>query len=84
MDNENIQSEKVFIRMLVGGSIGFVIGFLAGILVKPPYTGIAATSSDVQGLIYFKWLVFGGIGSVLGIIVGMLDFRKFRAKKNKR
>ena len=68
--------------MLVGGAVGFVFGFLVGMLVNPPFSGMTATSSDVQGLTYFTWFGLGVLGGVIGTIVGVIDFRKLRAEKN--
>jgi hypothetical protein len=83
MTKEKTESVRVFTRMLVGGAIGFVFGFFAGMLVNPPFSGMTATSSDVQGLIYFTWFGLGVIGGVIGTILGVIDFRKLRAEKNK-
>ena len=82
MKQENTESGKVFTRMLIGGAVGFVLGFLVGMLVNPPFSGMTATSSDVQGLTYFTWFGLGVLGGVIGTIVGVIDFRKLRAEKN--
>jgi H+/Cl- antiporter ClcA len=84
MTQEKAESRRVFTRMLIGGAVGFVLGFLVGMLINPPFSGMTATSSDVQGLTYFAWFGLGVIGGVIGTIVGVIDFRKFRAEKNKR
>ena len=68
--------------MLIGGAAGFVLGFLVGMLVNPPFSGMTSTSSDVQGLTYFTWFGLGVLGGVIGTIVGVIDFRKLRAEKN--
>jgi len=69
--------------MLIGGTAGFAFGFFIGMLVNPPFSGMTATSSDVQGLTYFTWFGLGIIGAVIGTILSVIDFRKFRAEKNK-
>jgi hypothetical protein len=76
-------SEKVFTRMLIRGAVGFVFGFLVGMLVNPPFSGMTDTSSDVQGLTYFTWFALGVAGGVLGALAGLVDFRKPRAEKDK-
>jgi hypothetical protein len=53
-------------------------------LVNPPFSGMIATSSDVQGLTYFTWAALGVMGGVIGTIVGVIDFGKLRAEKNGR
>ncbi len=68
--------------MLIGGAAGFVFGFFIGMLVNPPFPGMSATSSDVQGLTYFTWFGLGVLGGVIGTIVGVIDFRKLRTEKN--
>jgi hypothetical protein len=83
MTKDRTESERVFIRMLIGGSIGFVLGFLAGMLVNPPFSGMTATSSDVQGLTYFTWFAFGIAGGVFGTLAGLVDFRKLHPGKHK-
>jgi len=82
MKQENTESGKVFTRMLIRGAVGFVLGFLVGMLVNPPFSGMTATSSDVQGLTYFTWFGLGVLGGVIGTIVGVIDFRKLRGEKN--
>ncbi len=69
--------------MMIRGTFGFVIGFFVGMLVNPPFSGMTQTSSDVQGLVYFSWFGFGVVGGIIGTIVGLIDFRKFRQRKNK-
>ncbi len=69
--------------MLIGGAVGFVLGFLVGMLVSPPFSGMTATSSDVQGLSYFTWFGLGVLGGVIGTVVGVIDFRKLQAEKKK-
>jgi len=83
MTEDKTESERVFTRMLIGGAIGFVFGFFAGMLVNPPFSGITETSSDIQGLIYFTWFGLGVAGGVIGAIAGVIDFRKLRAEKYK-
>jgi len=53
-------------------------------LVNPPFSGMIATSSDVQGLTYFTWFALGVIGGVIGTIIGVIDFGTLRGEKNKR
>jgi H+/Cl- antiporter ClcA len=84
MTEDKTESGRVSTRILIGGAVGFVLGFLVGMLVNPPFSGMTATSSDVQGLTYFTWLWLGVIGGVFGTIIGVIDFRKLRAEKNKR
>ena len=69
--------------MLIGGATGFVLGILIGILTNSPFAGITETSSDVQGLIYFRWLGLGVMGGVIGTLAGLIDFRKLRREKHK-
>jgi len=69
--------------MLIGGAIGFVLGFLAGMLADPPFTGMIETSPDVQGLTYFTWFGLGVAGGAFGTLAGVVDFRKLRAEKHK-
>ena len=69
--------------MLIGGAVGFVLGFLVGVLVNPPFPGMTATSSDVQGLTYFTWFGLGIIGGILGTLAGLVDFRKLLRDKRK-
>ncbi len=83
MTQDKTESGTVFTRMLIGGTVGFVLGCLVGMLVNPPFSGMTATSSDVQGLTYFTWFGLGVMGGVIGSIVGMIDFRKLRAEKHK-
>jgi hypothetical protein len=82
MTQDKTESGRVFTRMLVGGAVGFVFGFLVGMLVNPPFSGMTATSSDVQGLTYFTWFGLGVLGGVIGTIVGVIDFRKLRTEKS--
>jgi hypothetical protein len=67
--------------MLIGGAVGFVLGFLVGMLVNPPFSGMTAISPDVRGLTYFTWFGLGVIGGTIGTIAGVIDFRKFRSTK---
>jgi hypothetical protein len=83
MTQDKTESGTAFTRMLIGGAVGFVLGFLVGMLVDPPFSGMTATSSDVQGLTYFTWFGLGVAGGVMGTIAGVIDFRKLRAEKNK-
>ena len=83
MAGDKTESEKVFTRMLIWGAVGFVFGFLGGMLVNPPFSGMTETSSDVQGLAYFTWFGFGVAGGVLGTLAGLMDFRNLRADKHK-
>jgi H+/Cl- antiporter ClcA len=82
MTQDKTESGRVFTRMLVGGAVGFVFGFLVGMLVNPPFSGMTATSSDVQGLTYFTWFGLGVLAGLIGTIVGVIDFRKLRAEKS--
>ena len=83
MAEDKTESEKVFTRMLIRGAVGFVFGFLAGMLVNPPFSSMTEASSDVQGLTYFTWFGLGVTGGVLGTLTGLVDFRKLRAEKHK-
>jgi hypothetical protein len=83
MTEDKTGSEKVFNRMLIRGAVGFVLGFLAGMLVNPPFPGMTETSSDVQGLTYLTWFGLGVVGGILGTLAGLVDFRKLRAEKHK-
>ena len=83
MTDDKTESEKVSGRMVIRGAIGFVFGFLAGMLVNPPFSGMTQTSSDVQGLTYFTWFGLGVSGGVLGTLAGVVDFRKLRGEKHK-
>jgi hypothetical protein len=82
MTQEKTKSGRVFIRMLIGGAVGFVLGFLAGMLINPPFPGMTATSSDVQGLTYFTWFGLGVVGGILGTLAGLVDFRKLLRDKH--
>ena len=84
MIEDKTEFEKVSSRMLIRGAAGFVLGFLIGMLVNPPFPGMTATSSDVQGLTYFTWFGLGILGGVIGTIVGVIDFRKLRTEKESR
>jgi fructose-specific phosphotransferase system IIC component len=84
MTQDKTESGRVFARMMVGGGVGFVLGFLAGLLVNPPFSGMTTTSSDDQGLIYFTWFGLGVVGSVIGAIAGVFDFQKLVAEKSKQ
>ena len=84
MTEDKTESKRVFTRMLIRGAVGFGFGFLAGMLVNPPFSGMTEKSSDVQGLTYFTWFGLGVVGGVIGTIAGVIDFRKFRTEKNKR
>ncbi len=81
MTDDKTESGRVFSRMLIGGGVGFVLGFLVGMLVNPPFPGMTATSSDVRGLSYFTWVGLAIIGSIIGTIAGVIDFRKFRSTR---
>ena len=83
MTDDKTESEKVSGRMVIRGAIGFVFGFLAGMLVNPPFAGMTQTSSDVQGLTYMSWFGLGIAGGVLGTLAGVVDFRKLRADRHK-
>ena len=83
MTQDKTESGKVFTRMLIGGAVGFVFGFLVGMLVNPPFSSMTTTASDVQGLTYFSWFGLGVVGGVVGTVVGVMDFRKLRAEGNK-
>ena len=72
---------RIFGRTLIGGAVGLVLGFFIGMLINPPFSGMTATSSDVQGLTYFSWFGFAVMGGIIGTIAGVIDFRKFRSKK---
>jgi len=81
MKQDKAELGKVSRRMLIGGTLGFVLGLLLGLLVNPPFSGMTATSSDVQGLTYFTWFGLGIIGGVIGTIIGVVDIRKFHSTK---
>jgi hypothetical protein len=83
MKQQKTESGKVFTRMLIGRAVGFVLGFLVGMLVNPPFSGMTATSSDVQGLTYFTWFGLGLLPGILGAIIGVIDFGKLRGERNK-
>jgi len=83
MSDDKTESERVFTRMLIGGAVGFVFGFLIGMLVNPPFSGITETSSDVQGLTYFTWFGLGVIGGVLGTLAGLVNYQRLRGEKHK-
>jgi len=83
MKQDKTESGRVFTRMLIGGSVGFVLGFFVGLLVNPPFSGMTTTPSDVQGLTYFTWFGLGVIGGVIGTIVGVIDFRKLLSGRHK-
>lgn len=63
---------RIYKRMLVGGCIGFILGFGIAILLNPPYKGIWETPNDVQGLIMASWVTGGGMGALLSAFVGLL------------
>jgi uncharacterized membrane protein YgaE (UPF0421/DUF939 family) len=44
MTQDKTESGKIITRMFIGGAVGFVLGFLVGMFVNPPFTGITATS----------------------------------------
>jgi UDP-N-acetylmuramyl pentapeptide phosphotransferase/UDP-N-acetylglucosamine-1-phosphate transferase len=69
--------------MLIGGGVGFVFGFLVGMLVNPPFSGMTKTSSDVQGLTYISWFGLGIVGGIMGTLIGLVDLGKLRRKKHK-
>ncbi len=83
MTENKTESQKVFTRRLTAGAVGFLFGFLAGMLINPPFSGMTTTPSDVQGLTYFTWFGVAVIGAVVGTIVGVIDFRKLLAQKNR-
>ena len=68
---ENIILRRVAKRLFFGA----VIGWLAGMVISPPFKGITTTSSDVQGLVYFSWLMSSGVGMVLGAFAGLIGRR---------
>jgi hypothetical protein len=82
MTGYRTESEKIFTRILIRGAVGFVFGFLAGMMINPPFSGMTKTSSDVQGLTYFTWFGFGVAGGVLGTLLGLVDFRNLRGEKH--
>jgi hypothetical protein len=83
MAEDKTESGIIFTRMLSRGAVGFILGFLVGMLVNPPFAGMTKTSSDVQGLTYFTWFGLGVAGGVLGTLAGLVDFRKLRVEKHK-
>lgn len=83
MKQDKTESGRVFTRMLIGGAVGFVLGFLVGLLVNPPFSGMTATSSDVQGLTYLTWFGLGVVGGVLGTLGGLVNFQSLRGEKRK-
>ena len=83
MTQDRTNSERTFTKMLIGGAVGFVLGFLIKMLVNPPFSGITKTSSDVQGLIYFTWFGLGVVGGVLGTLAGLVDIQKLRGNNHK-
>jgi len=84
MTEDKTEFDKIVTRMMVRGAVGFVFGFLIGMLVNPPFSGMTETSSDVQGLTYFTWFGLGVAGGVLGTLAGLVDFRKLRPVKDKK
>jgi drug/metabolite transporter (DMT)-like permease len=83
MTEVKTETQKIFTKMLIGGAVGFVFGFLVGMLINPPFSGMTETSSDVQGLTYFTWFGLGVLGGVLGILAWLVNYRKLRGEKHK-
>jgi hypothetical protein len=70
--------------MVIGALIGFALGFLIGVIINPPFSGIAQTSSDIQGLVYFSWFALGIAGLILGSVIGTFNFWKVFSRKTGR
>jgi hypothetical protein len=83
MTEDKTELERLYARILIGGAAGFVFGFLLGMLINPPFTGMTETSSDVQGLVYFSWFGIGAAGGILGSVAGLVNLRGLRREKRK-
>ena len=82
MTEDKTASRRILTRMVIGGAIGFVSGFLVGMLVNPPFSGMTSSSADVQGLTYFTWVGFGVMWGVVGSLAGGgARFPKFESRE---
>jgi hypothetical protein len=63
-------------RMLLGGSIGFLLEVGIALVLKPPFTGMWETSNDVHGLMLIFWVASGGVGAIVLAFASLLSFRR--------